>query len=256
MGMIILVLTLSMAACGGGNETPQALIYTITGTISNGGTPHVGLAVQLTSAGTVATSGVTDSTGTYRLRASSGSYLITPLDHTWGFTPFAVTVNGTNTSARAITTVFPVYTITGKITKNGAPLPGITVSLDKARVDIYHIDTIIYGGTVVDLTTVTDATRVNPVTTVTMGDGSYTFYGNIPGCYIIAPINTSYNFNPIKTAAFTLTSSQIYLYNPEVTGNHLTTDGNIIYNSTLPYSENSASIQDFTAEVKTPVIVK
>ena len=246
------VAMLALFGCGGGTASAH---YTVTGTLSNGTTPLAGVTVTLTSSGTVVSTGITDSNGTYRLQASNGSYMVAPADRTWGFTPFAVTVNGADTTARATSTVFTVYTITGKVTKDGAPLPGISVSLNAALVDIYHIDGL-YGGTVVDLTTVTDGTRVNPVTTMTLNDGSYTFVGNNPGCYLVSPSNADYNFKPIKTAAFTITNTLVYLYNPELTGNQLTTDGKIIYNGTMQYSGNNVSIQDFTAEVKNPVIIK
>ncbi len=242
---------LSLFGCGGGSESPPVL-YTITGTITNGGTPLTGVAVKLTSSDSAVSAGTTDATGTYRLQATNGSYMVNPADSTWGFTPFAVTINGRNATAPAITTVFPVYTLTGKITKGGTPLAGIAVSLNGARVDIVTTDGL-SGGTVVDLTTVTGSSRVSPVTTTTEADGSYTFNGTKAGCYLVSPSSAAYNFNPLITKAFTITSTQVYLYDKERGGNSLTPDSSIIYNSTLQYTGNSINIQDFTAEVKNPL---
>ena len=161
------------ATVSGANLTGQdfAVTYTISGKVTLGGVGLSGVTVSLTGASTTTTT--TDADGNYAFAgALNGSYTLASSRTGYAFSPAssAITVNGANLTGQDFTVV--TYTISGKITVNGAALPGVTVSL----------------------------TGASTTTTTTDANGNYAFAGALNGSYTLATSLAGYDFSPASSA--------------------------------------------------------
>lgn len=151
--------------------TAIATSFTVSGRVALGGTGLAGVTVTIAGAGNGSTT--TDAGGNYSFSGvSNGSCTITPSLAGYSFSPFnrAVTVNNGdvtgqdfNASASAAS-----FTISGRVTLNGTPLAGVTVTIS--------------GG--------------GPGSLTTDDSGAYSFPGVANGNYTVTPSLTGYSFAP------------------------------------------------------------
>ena len=150
------------------------------------------------------------------------------------------------------------FTVTGSINfASGAPINSTTVKLYKTSYTIYSTATVagkLYGTrNAAGEESVALGPLTQETTVATSGiNRNYTFTGVPSGNYTIVPSQQGYLFKSVliptldRIGVLTITENgTVYLYNPEGTGNQLTSDGKIIYNSTLPGLSN----QDFEASL-------
>jgi inhibitor of cysteine peptidase len=159
--------TISNASMTGQNFTATA-VYSISGTVTSGGSALSG--VTMTLSGGAAATTTTDASGNYTFAGLvSGSYTVTPGKTGYTFTPTssAVTISSANVIAQNFTAT-AVYSISGTVTSGGSALSGVTMTLS--------------GGAAA--TTTTDAS------------GNYTFVGLVNGSYTVTPSKTGYTFTP------------------------------------------------------------
>jgi hypothetical protein len=118
--------TINGASATGVNFTATAVAetYTVSGTITLGGSPLEGVTV---SDGT--NSEITDSSGNYSI-SESGDYVLTPSLTDYIFSPATQTgtINGANVTGVNFTATLDIYSVSGTITVNGNPLAGVTVT--------------------------------------------------------------------------------------------------------------------------------
>lgn len=133
-----------------------------------------------------------------------------------------------------------------------------TVNLYKTSYTIYSTATVagkLYGTRNAAGKESVDFDVNKPLQTATATNGVYTFTGVQSGNYTIRPETDAYLYKSVniptldRIGVLTITENgTVYLYNPEGTGNQLTSDGKIIYN-TVPFtlSGNVLTNQDFDA---------
>jgi hypothetical protein len=143
--------------------------YTVSGTITLGGSPLAGVTV---SDGT--NSATTDASGNYSL-TETGAYTLTPSLSGYTFTPatLAGTVTGANVTGENFTATVnsnPSYSISGTITLNGAGLSGVSVSCSAGSA-------------------------------TTNSSGAYTLNGVANGSYTLTPSLSGYTFTPATQGA-------------------------------------------------------
>jgi len=98
---------------------------------------------------------------------------------------------------------------------------------------------------------------LQPLQSTTVTNGVYTFTGVPSGNYTIVPSLQGYLFKSVtiptldRIGVLAITENgTAYLYNPEGTGNQLSSDGKIIYNTApLTLTGNVLSNQDFEASL-------
>jgi hypothetical protein len=154
------------------------------------------------------------------------------------------------------------FTITGKIAlADGTPITaGTTVNLYKTSYKIYTTSingNVFYGTRNANGVESVKIDSVVPVQSVTTSpQGIYNFIGVIGGNYTIQPKSGTYLFKwslaPSRsdTGVVSITESgMVYLYNPEESGNKLSTDGTLIFNTGDPFSiiGNTTGKFDFEA---------
>ena len=161
-------------------------------------TPPVG-SLPVTLTGTVNRSGVTDSGHvTFDFLPAGGNYTVSISSPFWTITPSSVTFNNLSANQTAnFDAVLNKYTISGTITRLGAPKPGITVQLS-------------------------DNTGFAPVTTTTDANGQYSFTDvKAGGPYTVRPVAANYVMQPQtrdfildgnKTADFVANSANHILF--------------------------------------------
>ena len=154
-------------------------VYSISGTITQGGSPLSGATVTLS--GDVSGSTTTDGSGNYSFTGidEGSNYAVTPSKSGSTFSP--VSASGTlNANAdHDFTATLNTYTISGTVTEGGSPLAGVTITL---------------SGGVSDSDT-TDAS------------GNYSFIGiNYGTSYTVTPTFTDHFFLPLS-AGGTLTAA-------------------------------------------------
>ena len=107
-----------------------AAVYTISGRVTKGGVALAGVTVRL--AGSKTGTDITDAAGAFSFAglAAAGNYTVTPslLNHV--FTPASRPYNNLQANQTAANfTAAAVYTISGRVTKGGVALAGVTVRL-------------------------------------------------------------------------------------------------------------------------------
>ncbi len=175
-----ITVTVNGANVPGQNFTATLQTYDISGTVS--GAVVAGVTVTLTGAATATTT--TDTSGNYTFSGlANGSYAVAPSStgHTFSPVSIAVTVNGANVSGVNFTASAAANTYSISGTVGGATDVGVTVTLSGA----------------------------NSGTTITDGNGDYTFSGLTPGSYTITPSKTGYSFTP-TSAMVTVTSFNVF----------------------------------------------
>ncbi len=150
--------------------TAPASAYSISGTITSGGTGLSGVTV---TAGTA--SATTSSTGAYTISGlANGTYTVAPSLSGYTFTPASAseTVNGADiTGVNFTATANPpsTYSISGTITSGGSGLSGVTVTAGSASA-------------------------------TTNSSGAYTVSGLANGTYTVTPTLSGYTFSPASAS--------------------------------------------------------
>ncbi|MFA6584403.1 MAG: carboxypeptidase regulatory-like domain-containing protein, partial [Elusimicrobiaceae bacterium] len=154
--------------------------YPVSGQITLGTAPLQGITVAVT--GGTSTSTVTDASGNYSFNLPpSAAYTLTPVTTGYSFLP----VNYSTTALSAPWTgndfaAKTAYTLSGKLTWNGAPLPDAAITLT---------------GT----TMLAGMASAYSSSTVTDSNGDYSFIVN-HGNYVLSPSKAGYYFNPSQFA--------------------------------------------------------
>jgi hypothetical protein len=168
----------------GGNQTANfsaALVnYTISGQVTGSGAGLTGVTVTLSGGASATTT--TDASGNFSFSATAEhDYTITPTDTAlYSFAAQSVTNLSANRQLTFAGTL-RAYTINGNVTRNGAALSGVTITL---------------GGD-------------QSATTTTDPQGNYSF-PNLPAGknYTVTPSRTNYTFAPSNATFNNLTSNQ------------------------------------------------
>ncbi len=159
--------TVSGANVTAATFTATTQTWTISGSVGSAGS---GATIALTGASTATTTA--NASGAYTFTGLvNGSYTITPSLTGYSFSPasVAVTVNGANVTAAAITATHQTWTISGSVGSAGS---GATIAL----------------------------TGASTATTTANASGAYTFTGLANGSYTITPSLTGYTFSPASVA--------------------------------------------------------
>ncbi|HEX7333951.1 MAG TPA: SBBP repeat-containing protein [Pyrinomonadaceae bacterium] len=150
--------------------------YTISGHVLNGGNPESPLfeAEVVLNDGTSLTSVFSESDGSYqfsRLR-EGGNYTVSASIPHFTLTPTSHTVNNLNSDQvlnfSGLISDAEFYIISGQITENGAPVPGVTVTLTGTHSGVRTTDS----------------------------NGNYSFVQIIGGNYTVTPSIVGFNFSP------------------------------------------------------------
>ena len=161
---------------------PDVIGLSISGTITNLGNPMSGLIVSLSgdSNGSVQT----ETGGIYQFNylGTGATYIITPIHIHYTFTPadrtyidLSVDITDAN-----FTAILKEWSIRGKITDRGIPIPGVTVTLSGDAVGEF----------------------------ITENNGTYIFSNlNAGSTYIITPKKKDYDFNPESYTAANLSGN-------------------------------------------------
>ncbi|PKK90187.1 MAG: hypothetical protein CVV64_10690 [Candidatus Wallbacteria bacterium HGW-Wallbacteria-1] len=143
--------------------------FLISGLVTDSGS---GAVMEVKIAVTGQSDTYTDGDGRFLVMSlSNGTYTVTPSKEGWTFTPSSRSVTlGPSAETVNFTGSAPQYlfSISGKVTKDGAALPGVTVNLSGSR------------------TAVTDAS------------GNYSFSSLGPGSYTLEPVHQDYDFDPVN----------------------------------------------------------
>jgi len=107
---VLLLCLFSLTACGDSSTNVGAGAYTISGTITHGGSALSGATVTLSGSATGSTT--TDAGGNYSFTVTNGSYTITPSLTSYTFTPASasVTISNANSAAKNFTSTTTTQT--------------------------------------------------------------------------------------------------------------------------------------------------
>jgi len=160
------------------NYTAVLQTFTITGTVTSGGSPLSGVTMS-----GLPGNPVTGGDGTYSGTVTYGwSGTVTPQKTGYNFTPSSTPyTNVTSNQTQNYTAVLQTFTITGTVTSGGSPLSGVTMS----------------------------GLPGNPVTG---GDGTYSGTVTYGWSGTVTPQKTGYNFTPPSTVYTNVTSNQTQNY--------------------------------------------
>ncbi len=153
--------------------------YTISGTVTVGGSPLSG--VTVTGSGTLGGQ-ITDGSGNYSFTGvpHGTSYTLTPSKASYSFSPTTASGTLTGPATHDFVATLITYSVTGQVTLNDAPLSGVTISSAELG------------------TQTTDAS------------GNYQFTNVVEGSnYSLAPSKAGYSFNP-SYIANTLNSNAVH----------------------------------------------
>ncbi len=183
---------LFITACAGKNNisTPT---YSISGTVTLGGSALSGVTINLTGAATASTT--TDSSGNFSFTGrSNGTYTVTPslTDYTFKPVSTVVVVSGasdTNINFAATANTASTYSISGTV--SGAVLSGVTVTLS--------------GDTTG--TAITDASGKYSFPGIV--DGSYTVTPSLTGGYTFSPTNETISLNGADVTVTNFTETAV-----------------------------------------------
>lgn len=196
--LTILLVIFLLAGCG--NSSNDSSSYSITGTVTSGGTPLPGVTMTLSGAGTG--SATTSAGGNYTLSGlANGSYTITPAKTNCTFTPASSTFN-----------------------LNGASITGANFSATVS----YGISVAVtgQGGAGWPMTLYSGGI---PIATGTAGgsfiNGAYTFSGLANGNYVVVPTVLHRNIggsNSLTTAYINPTSLNVTINGADATASFST----------------------------------
>jgi hypothetical protein len=201
--------TISSANVAGENFTATA-VYSISGTVTAGGSALSG--VTMTLSGTASATTTTDASGNYSFTGLvNGSYTVTPSKTGYTFTPTSksVTISSANVTAQNFAAT-AVYSISGTVTSGGSALSGVTMALSGAAT----------------------------ATSTTDGSGNYTFTGLASGSYTVTPSKAGYTFTP--------TNSAVTISSANITGKNFT--GALITFTITPSASGGGSISPSTPQ--------
>jgi hypothetical protein len=144
--------------------------YMISGKVTIGGTSLSG--VTMTLSGGVSKITITTTDGTYSFSGiENGTYVVTPGKDGYGFSPASQTVIIADSNEENIDFSASLgFSISGRVTYNGAGLIGVTMTLSGDDND----------------------------TTGTNSDGNYSFIGVANGSYTVTPGKSGYEFDPVS----------------------------------------------------------
>jgi hypothetical protein len=162
------------------NFTGTFITFNLSGNISVGQTPLSGVTVTLSGSASGTT--LTDSNGNYSIAAPKyGNYTVTPTLFGYFFAPQSQGFTNLVSNQTANFAAIAGYPISGRVTRNGVGISGVTVSL---------------SGT-------------SSVTT-TDQNGFYSFNAVAGGSYNVTPTSTSYTFSPPTQFVSNLSSPQTF----------------------------------------------
>ncbi len=160
--------------------------YIISGRVLNSGAVPLANAEVVLSDGTSLTSVLTENDGSYqfsRLR-EGGNYTISASLPHFTMTPVSQTFNNLNSDQvqdfSALTSDSPFFTISGQITENGSPAPGVTVTLTGSQTSVKTTD----------------------------ASGNYSFELIVGGNYTVTPSILGFNFAPASQTFNNLNANQ------------------------------------------------
>ncbi len=172
LAVLIATIVMVMGGCEGNSGNGGGMVnYSMSGTITNGGSVLAGVTVTLSGSGSTKTT--TDSSGNYSFSsAKTGSYTLTPNMNGYTFIPASqsITVNGANITGQnftAIATTANTYSISGTIITGGNALAGVTVST-------------------------AEGSATNDTS------GNYIISGLANGSYTLTPSKIGYTFTPVN----------------------------------------------------------
>ncbi|HEY6000167.1 MAG TPA: carboxypeptidase regulatory-like domain-containing protein, partial [bacterium] len=179
-----------------GVDFAATAVYTVSGTVSSGGTGLAGVTMTLSGAGSGTTT--TDASGAYQFPdLPDGAYTVTPSFAGYIFAPTSVAATVAGADATGVNfAATAVYTVSGSVTSGATGLAGVTMTLSGAAT----------------ATTTTDASGAYTFTSLV--DGSYTITPSLPG-YVFAPADASItvagadvtNVDFAATAVFTVSGT-------------------------------------------------
>lgn len=149
------------------------------------------------------------------------------------------------------------FTISGGITSSGSPVTAAQVNLYKTSYRIYSTNGLVSTR---DANGVESVTLTQPPTASvnTSSSGTFAFNDLASGSYTIKPVSGSLLFKwaavPTRDSIGVITitdSGTVYFYNPEGSGNQLSSDSTIIYNTGAPFTVTGRTLpnQDFEASL-------
>jgi len=175
---LLVGMSLFLFGCGGGGSasTPPAAPQAISGKVNLNGAGLAGVSVALGGAA-AGISTTTNSTGGYGFSGvSNGTYTITPSIAGFTFFPASQTINVANGNYTVpdftATAVSTSFTVSGRVTLNGAPQSGVTVTIAGAGTG----------------------------STTTLADGSYSFSSVSNGNCTITPSAAGFTYSPLSQA--------------------------------------------------------
>ena len=157
--LLVVLLAISVAACGGGDNSTPAVTYAISGTVTG---PWVE-GVTITASGVAHASTTTDASGNYTLaNLPAGAYTVTPSLAGYTYSPpaSAVAVSANTTQDFAASSVIPSYSISGTVSYGGTKTGPVYV----------YVDSMVRAGTRIVLAN---------------GSGAYTIRGLPAGYYLV-----------------------------------------------------------------------
>ncbi len=145
-----------------------SVVYSIGGRIADGA---IGLSgVQVAVQPPFPQSGVTDGNGRYTLTGfQRGQYVVTPTNASYTFVPASTSLDLTADVVDADFAAHRFFSVSGRVTNNGSPMPGVNILLQN--------DTV-------SLSRTTDA------------NGNFLFLDLVFGTYTVTPSLEGYSFNP------------------------------------------------------------
>lgn len=163
-------MTISGGNRSGNDFTALPTTFSLSGRVSQGSSGLAGVTITLSGNGTGTTT--TNAAGDYGFNGlTNGTYTVTPSLAGYEFEPTQISVtilNGNQSGQNIDARLIPTYSISGRITEDGAGVSGVSISLSGETLS----------------------------TLVTDGNGYYEFTGLSSGTYLLTPLKAGYCFDP------------------------------------------------------------